>query len=458
MTTHHTLPSTDPVGGSGGTDSKPQTDQQMRPYIDVKGQIAATGLTGAGSTIVLAGHLDSDTNFTGDKSTPIPVGQITTKKQAVEICDTYKLSYEFSGFNTINIDKTEDLAAMIIMAATAYEEFRPSTAAQALNPSNFIIAGIPNDSTKTTNPWGKSTPGILELLNQNDMRVDVFVCPYELTKGDSGKSGNYFDLIQSFVNTRKSKGDPTLGLNWVLFANTSADPSKVSSNFGNTGFQNSSNIAYYIPDSLYADSAPAIVAAQQSVQYAGMQEPFLGRYQQPLNAMEVSSKKISNDASQNLQQRGWSPIRVNHDTNTVYQSRMLSASLQDPVTGLARSYMLDFQSFRIFQLSLERIYNRIQAQGILNQRIVIDQNGNSPILDRVTNIMIGVDKQLYDDGMVAVAPSQYANQYSVKIDRTNPNHLIGQKPLYPSEIVYQVTVDETTNNFIPLIQQFNITQ
>jgi hypothetical protein len=437
-----------------------QTSQQLNPYIKVKGFIQPSPFQGVSRNVFLAGHIKTGntTVSAGDKYTPLVVGQITSKSSAVAICTTLGIDYKFASSSTLDLTNTDEIGAMLITLGMEYEGYLASLDRYDLEPINVTIGILNEASTATTNPWQNTdvTPkNLLSQISLQETPVDAFVCPYEYAKGDKDVSGGYFGELKTFLETRINTGRPVYGDNWGVFSAITKVTGTLADDLDNTAFQNSSN--FYFPSDNTVVSA-GMVGSAMATHMVGMKQPFYGRQGEKLSTLPVpsTSNYITEDNAATILQLGWSPIRANLNTSVVYQSRIVSALLEDSVTQIARDFMLDYQDFRIFYLSLTRIYNRLSTSGVMNDRFTVDRSGNSPVLKEVRDIAVAVDTQLFNEGMVAVDPKLYISEYTARLNTNNINNIIASKPLYPSSIVYQIDQSVTAKNFVPLLQQFNI--
>lgn len=440
----------------------PQTSESLNPKVTVKGFVEQSPFQGISRDIMLAGHVIDTAGVIGAGTplyTPILVGQITSKASAVAVCNSLGLTYTFTSFNVLDLTTTDELATMLIYAGMQFEDYAASRARYALEPCNFYVGvlGTPATNTKTTDPWGDATAGtdLLTLAEQAQTPIDLFVCPYEYAEADFSTAGNYFESLKAFCESRINSGVPTLGQNWAVFADITTLPSALT-DFDNTAFENSTNFSF--PSDTGTTSA-GIVGATMSVHMVGMQQPFFGRHGEVLPNLPTpsdNSKVITSDQANTLLQLGWSPIRVNPITDVVYSSRIVSALLEDPVTLIARDYLLDYQDFKIFYLNVVNVYNDLVTSDVINDRFTVNKSGQSPVLNQVRNITIAEDTSMFHRGMVAVDPKFYADQYTAKLDSQNINRIVVTKPLYPSSIVYIIDTSVTTRNFVPLLKSFNI--
>jgi hypothetical protein len=443
-----------------------QTSMNLSPYIKVKGFIQASAFQGVSRNIFIAGHtLATDTlkysdNTDVPKYTPINAGVLTSVNSAVTFCKAIGLGVKFQSSSTLDMTITSELAAMIILAAQQYEKYAPSLERYTLQNCNFIIGvlGLATQNTKTVKPWEDPTSGsnLFTNISQAQTPIDLFVSPYEYAKGDKDVTTGYFPEMKAMFESRGNSGRPVLGQNWVISSTVTKVSGTIVDDLDNTAYQNSTNM--YYPHSNPTQYPAGVIGAMMSVHMVGMDIPFYGRHGEVMPNMPLPTvaQLLSDDDAESVLRNGWTPLRANLHTDVVYQTRIISALLEDPVTEIARDFMLDYQDFKIFWLSLVRVYNRLSTSGILNDRFTVNSKGTSPVLDAVRSLAIAVDIQLYNEGMVAVDPKLYASEYTAQLDSLNINHIIASKPLYPSSIIYQIDESVLTKNFIPLLQSFNI--
>lgn len=446
--------------------ANPQTSQALLPDVKVRGFISESPVQGTTRNVFLCGHtIAEDTlkypdNTNVPRYTPLLAGQLTNLDSAVAFCKNIGLSVKFTSATQLDMSLTSELAAMIINAALQYQSYIPSLDRYTLQPVNFYVGvlGLASQNTKTQDPFQTPTTGAVKLFTEianAQIPVDLFVNPYEYAKGDNAIANNYFAQIKEFFAPRGNSGKPTLGQNWALFSTITAF------NIAADGFDNlayESATALYFPHNDAVQYPAAVIGANMSVHMVGMQAPFYGRHGEVMPNMPIplASQALSDDTADLTLRSAWTPIRTNLQTRIVYQTRILSCQLQNPVTQIARDYMLDYQDFKIFWLSLVQLYNRLVTSGIINDRFTVNKAGQAPVLEAVRRISINVDQQLYNQGMVAVDPKFYSDQYSVLLDSQNINRIIAKKPLYPSSIVYIIDESVTARNFIPLVRSFNI--
>ena len=396
--------------------------------------------------------------YTGfDLYKPIDVGQITSLSTAISICSKLGLKYRFTSSTELDLLETDELAYMIIKSALFYEAFTPSRARYTLSPLNYSVALLSTTTvnTKTSSPFGDGTNNVFISAENMSLRADVIVQPYEYAQGDAAATSNYFEEYKTYCDSVNNQGDPTRGNNFAIFADISTTVANLPTNLDDTGFVRSANI-------IYPNSNPSVTAAslasQVAVIYQGVGTPFptvVGEVF-PNLALPKDDEVLNSDLRASVLQYGWSPLVSNKQRGIVTFSRIISASLVDPVTNVARDNSLDSQDFRIDFYARSLIYNRIVDSGLLNTRYTVNSQGVVASAEEIKNIMINVDTQLYLGNMIAVNPKIYKDEYKVVIDQTDPNRFICTKPIYPSASLIQIDVSQTAKGFIPLLDKFNI--
>lgn len=432
------------------------TVSNRAPYIKLQSFVEASPDTTPDREVFLVGHTASGTTLTNGLSLYVPnrVGQIKTQEEAVAICENFGMTVKFKDPTTLDLSQTDELAAMVVRAAQQFDQFIARSPRHVLKPCNFTLIALEDPATNTasSNSFSDGT-GTDALANARNRTCDLFVCPYELLNAEIGGSGNFYDVLTTWMDSRIADDDVDLGNNWILFSNVS----ETSSTLTETGYEYSTNINFPVTDSYFQPTA-ATIGADICVQMRGMVPPYYGRYEVALPNIPTptDAEIIDQTEADALFAIGWSPLMTNRRSGAVFSSRFVSGMVTDPVTGIQRNFYYDYQSYLAFFLSEVRLKAAIQARGIMNDKFTVTASGTSPVLKKARKAAIEVDMGMFDEGMVAADPALYKNQYSAKIDDSNPNKIVFKKPFYPSPIIYQILGTSTIKNSVPLIKQFNI--
>ena len=446
-----------------------QTNQELSPTINLSETINDEVTPAESRNILLIGHiLDTTTLKEGfEVYEPVDIGQITSTLDAVAFLRKHSFSLVFKDNNNLDMDKSDEIAIMLYSAAKEYENFIATEPVYALAPCRFFLGVLYADSTKTEKPYTSKdgTKDLLEAVEQSKTPVDAYVCCYEYEKGDFSpeeNSDNYYTILKNHATTILDLGNPTLGEQWCWFANIS-NPNTATADLDNTNFVKSSLYTYYLEGGGVINSVTYYTAAAlnsaASVHMVGCQAPYQPRANVRLYTVPVNTKYsciYTRAQEEDALQRGWSVILSNFSTKTVYFSRVLSASLQDPVTSLARTYMLDYADFKVSHLSLYNWYEIIESAGFLNKRNIVGKDGKSDLLEKIVDAAIGVDLTLYNEGMIALNPEKYADKYKATVDLKNPNRINLQKPIYVASAIEQIYGVQVSLNPVNIYTTSNV--
>lgn len=391
--------------------------------------------------------------YTGiDAYTPIDVGQITSVSTATSVCNKLGLKYKFTSSTELDVTQTDELAYTLIKGALFYSSYSPSKPRFTLSPLNYTVSllGTTTQNTKISNPFGDGTINVFTNATSHSLQADVICHPYEYATGDAALGGNYFEEVKTYCESTNNEGDPTRGNNFTFFADISSTVASLPAALDDTGFMRSANILY--PNSKSSVTAPSLVAIVAII-YQGVSQPFstvIGEIIPNLALPEIN-EIVGKDLRASCLQYGWSPLVANNQLGTVSFSRILSASILNPITGIPRDNSIDAQDFRIDFYARNLVYRRIIAGDIENTRYTVNAQGNIAVAQEIIDIMIAVDTQLYIDQMIAVSPKNYVAEYKVRIDKDSPNRVIASKPIYTAASIAQIDVSQTSKGFIPLI-------
>lgn len=430
------------------------------PYLKVQGFTEVAPTVGLTRELFIAGRVDNGGSPTGGLSyyEPLRIGQVTSQGQAAALCDTYGLAVAWTDQNTLDLANTDELAALLITAAQEYQRFIARNGRYTLTPCNITIGALEDTCTATADPYGDTAVDDL-LTNSINTPIDIFVAPYELTNATEAAAGGFFDVQKTWLEARIATNNIDLGDNWSVFANVSDNPvGAVAATLPETDYEYSTNISFPCTNSYFQPTA-GIAAVCVAVQMLGMQAPFYGRFEVSLPVLPTPDDRveyISFTTANSLFEIGWSPIMTNFRSGALYTSRFVSGMVTDPVTSITRDFYYDYQSYRAFFYSQKLLRDLLQSSGIINDKFTVNSSGEAPILTRAIQIAKQIDVRMFNDGMVAVDPTLYSDEYSAKLSTDNTNLIIIEKPFYVSPIIYQILATSTVKNFTPLIREFNI--
>jgi hypothetical protein len=426
------------------------------PYIELRSFTEVSPDTSPDREVFLVGHTKTGTTLQNGLAHYIPnrIGQMRSQEEAVALATNFGMSVSFKDPVTLDLANTDELAAMMVTAAQQFDQFIPQSPRHVLQPCNFTLIALEDDTTNQPSSQSfDDGAGTDALSNARNLTCDLFVCPYELVNSAIGGTGNFYDVLTTWMDSRIADNDISLGQNWILFSNVT----ETSSTLTESGYEYSTNINFPVTNSYFQPSA-AIVGANMAVQMQGMIPPFYGRFEVAIPNLPSpqSSEIIDQTEADALFAIGWSPLMTNRRSGAVFSSRFVSGQVTDPVTGIQRNFYYDYQSYLAFFLSQVRLKAALQARNIINDKFTVNSSGEAPVLRKARKAAIEVDTGMFDEQMVAVDPALYKNEYSAKIDGDNPNLIRFKKPFYPTPIVYQIIGTTTVRNSVPLIKQFNI--
>lgn len=209
----------------------------------------------------------------------------------------------------------------------------------------------------------------------------------------------------------------------------------------------------------YQMSAPTLASALSPV-IGGMDRPYAGFFGQVVNTIPVPWDKaevFNEDVVSTLNQWGFSVLETNVNTSVVSLSRLLVGLLQDPVTEVARSYMLDVQSWLANYDFKNSLYKRFVSSGIINSKFTVSATGSSAVLSRARDLMIAEAVRFALLEIFAIQPEDVADQFSALLNATNVNEIIAACPFFPASIIYQISASVSVQDFVPFLSEDLVT-
>ena len=420
-----------------------QTSQNLRPYVKVNSSIDFTPTSTPSNVVGIIGFVTDSTTLptTTPIGEPIDVGYVTSTSRAIAICGSLGLKYSFLTSTTLDMSLTDPIAGQLINFAIAFENYGATGTEQVLSDCAVVLCILdPLVSSKTTLPFA----GFFTLCKDQSIVMDTIVCPYEYVSGDSSTSGNYYEEITLFSSSRWNDSEPVYGHNHIIMANTSwrntdiTPPDSPNSEFLTVLLHPQDTTA-----TEYQLEAEQL-ASMFAIVLTGIQRPYNGFFGQRLNTIPAPSEKafiFDDDIVRTLNSWGFSVLSTNGRTSVVSASRILVSLLADPVTGIARDFMLDFQDFKANYDFKNSLYQRLLGGNIINQKFTVNSSGSSRLNGEVISLMFAEAVRFSSLQIFAIDPNEVKDQFKSSLNLENTNEILASCPFFPSSIIYQISAD-----------------